>query len=55
VAVPEAAVVFTVRLPGGLVARLRRHAGETGRTLSALVAEAVEQLLERDGKGRGGG
>jgi DNA-binding transcriptional regulator LsrR (DeoR family) len=55
VAVPEAAVVFTVRLPGGLVARLRRHAGETGRTLSGLVAEAIEQLLERDGKGRGGG
>lgn len=55
VAVPEAAVVFTVRLPGGLVARLRRRAAETGRTLSSLVAEAIEHLLERDGQGRGGG
>ena len=55
VAVPEAAVVFTVRLPAGLVVRLRRHAAETHRTLSALVAEAIEQLLKRDGKGRSGG
>lgn len=55
VAVPEVAVVFTVRLPAGLVARLRRHAADTHRTLSALVAEALEQLLERDGKGHDGG
>lgn len=55
VAVPEATVVFTVRLPAGLVGRLRRHAAGTHRTLSALVAEAVEQLLERDSEGRSGG
>lgn len=55
VVVPEAAVVFTVRLPAGLVVRLRRHAGDTGRTLSSLVAEAIEQLLDRDGRGRFGG
>src|SRR5665811_880069 len=40
VAVPEPAVVFTVRLPVGLVGRVRRHASATGRTLSSLVAEA---------------
>lgn len=55
VAVPEAAVVLTVRLPAGLVSRLRRHASDTGRTLSSLVAEAIEQLLDRDGTGRSGG
>lgn len=54
VVVPDAAVVFTVRLPTGLVARLRGHAAATGRTLSALVADAIEQLLDRDGTGRGG-
>lgn len=52
VAVPERAVVFTVRLPEGLVGRLRRHASATGRTLSSLVAEAIEALLDRHGQGR---
>jgi len=47
VAVPEPTVVFTVRLPQGLVARLRRHAASSGRRLSALVAEALEELLRR--------
>lgn len=55
VAVPEPAVVFTVRLPGGLVGRLRLQASDTGRTLSSLVAEAIEGLLERLGSGRRGG
>jgi predicted DNA-binding transcriptional regulator YafY len=55
VAVPEEAVVFTVRLPAGLVGRLRRHASDTGRTLSSLVAEAIDQLLGRLGSGRGDG
>lgn len=52
VAVPEAAVVFTVRVPKGLVARLRGHAQVTGRTLSSLVAEAIEALLDRHGQER---
>jgi len=55
VAVPEPAVVFTVRLPAGLVARLRRHARASGRTLSSLVAEALEQWLERNRRRRGDG
>lgn len=55
VEVPEASVVFTVRLPAGLVGRLRAHARDTGRTLSSLVAEAIEQLLGRGGAGRRGG
>ena len=52
VAVPETAAVFTVRLPAGLVARLRRHAQATGRTLSSLVTEAIEALLDRHGQER---
>lgn len=55
VAVPDPAVVFTVRLPVGLVARLRGHAKATGRTLSGLAAEAIEELLDRHGRDRPGG
>lgn len=55
VAVPETAVVFTVRLPAGLVRRLRRHARTSRRTLSSVVAEAVEQWLERAQRSRGDG
>lgn len=53
--VPEPTVVFTVRLPVSLVGRLRAYAGESGRTLSALVAQAVAELLERLRGGRSGG
>lgn len=55
VAVPEPTVVFTVRLPAGLVERLRAHAAASGRTLSSLVAEALEGWLERARRGRGRG
>jgi DNA-binding transcriptional regulator LsrR (DeoR family) len=55
VVVPEPAVVFTVRLPAALVGRLRAHAATSDRTLSSLVAEALEQWLERTRRGRGGG
>lgn len=53
VEVPEPTVVFTVRLPAGLVRRLRRYAGDSGRTLSSLVAEAIDDLLARLGSRRG--
>jgi DNA-binding transcriptional regulator LsrR (DeoR family) len=55
VVVPEPAVVFTVRLPAALVGWLRAHAATSDRTLSSLVAEALEQWLERTRRGRGGG
>lgn len=55
VAVPEPTVVFTVRLPAGLVSRLRAHAAASERTLSSLVAEACEAWLQRGRRGRGGG
>jgi len=52
VAVPEPAVVFTVRLPAGLVDRVRHHAATSGRTLSSLVAEALEAWLAQVGRSR---
>ena len=47
VAVPEPGVVFTVKLPGRLAAAVREHARESGRTISKVVAQALEEFLER--------
>ncbi len=47
VPVPEPGVVFTVKLPGRLVAAVREHARESGRTISAVVAQALEEFLAR--------
>ena len=55
-AVPEPTTVFTVKLPIGLVRRVRARARATSTTLSALVARALEDWLERVRPGpRGGG
>jgi Ribbon-helix-helix protein, copG family len=42
---PEPGVVFTVRLPGRLAAAVREHARASGRTISAVVAQALEEFL----------
>src|SRR6266852_156701 len=47
VAVPEATAVFTVKLPVRLAAAVREHARASGRTISAVVAQALEEFLER--------
>jgi len=47
---PEPGVVFTVKLPGRLAAAVREHARMSGRTISAVVAQALEEFLAR---GRG--
>ena len=47
VAVPEPAAVFTVKLPVRLAAAVREHAAASGRTISAVVAQALEEFLER--------
>jgi hypothetical protein len=47
VPVPEPALVFTVKLPGRLVAAVRGHARDSGRTISAVVAQALEEFLAR--------
>lgn len=47
VEVPEPKVVFTVKLPESLPARVRAAAEAGGRTLSGLVSEALEAWLRR--------
>jgi hypothetical protein len=54
VAVPERTVVFTVRLPGSLVTRLRSLARVRGVSLSATVAETLERGLAGEKRGRDG-
>lgn len=51
-AVPESMVVFTVKLPAPLVARVRERARETGTTISALVAQALSEFLARSHRKR---
>lgn len=53
--VPEQKVVFTVKLPESLVERVRAVAASRGQKLSALVTEALEELLRRLRPGRQGG
>jgi predicted DNA-binding transcriptional regulator YafY len=52
IVVPEQKVVFTVKLPESVVARIRRVAHITGESLSALVAQALKAFLKRRGYGR---
>ena len=47
VPVPERGVVFTVKLPARLAAAVREHARASGRTISAVVAQALEEFLAR--------
>ena len=45
VPVPEPGTVFTVRLPGRLAVAVREHARASGRTISAVAAQALEEFL----------
>jgi hypothetical protein len=47
VEVPDEAVVFTVRLPLRLAAAVREHARGSGRTISSVAAQALEEFLHR--------
>jgi hypothetical protein len=47
VEVPDDGTVFTVRLPLRLAAAVREHARASGRTISSVVAQAVEEFLGR--------
>jgi hypothetical protein len=44
---PQATTVFTVKLPAALAAAVREHARASGRTISAVAAQAVEEFLAR--------
>lgn len=50
VAVPEASVVFTVKVPASLAARVREHAHEQQVTISAAVARALTEFLQHAGR-----
>jgi hypothetical protein len=45
--VPDPAAVFTVKLPVPLIARVRAYAASSGRALSAVVGQALEEFLAR--------
>jgi hypothetical protein len=45
--VPEASVVFTVKLPAGLAGRVRAYARERETTISAVVARALTEFFAR--------
>ena len=47
VPVPEEGAVFTVRLPVRLAAAVREHARASGRTVSSVAAQALEEFLAR--------
>jgi hypothetical protein len=49
-AVPEPTVVFTVKVPARIAQAVREHARTSGRTISAVVAQALEEFLP--GRGR---
>jgi hypothetical protein len=44
---PEVTVVFTVKVPVRLAAAVREHARASGRTISAVVTQALEEYLAR--------
>ncbi len=47
VAVPEPTTVFTVKVPARLAQQVREHARASGRSISAVVAQALEEFLAR--------
>ncbi len=52
VEIPDRAVVFTMKLPEGLVGRVRAYAAEHRLAISAVVAAALVEFLARDRGGR---
>lgn len=51
--VPGPKVVFTVKVSAVVVRQIRRAAQSTGQSISAVVAQALTEFLERHGGGRG--
>ena len=47
VPVPQTSVVFTVKLPAPLAARVRAHARDSESTISAVVVRALTEFFQR--------
>jgi transposase-like protein len=45
VPVPDPKIPFTIKLSQDLIQKLRRYAGSTGKSLSEIVAQALEAFL----------
>ncbi len=50
--IPEQKITFSVKLSHGLIRALRQRAASSGKTISEIVAQAVEAFLAK-GRGRG--
>jgi len=55
VEIPTATTVFTVKLGVALARRVRTQARHSGRTISAVVTQALEECLDRLKAGGTGG
>jgi hypothetical protein len=53
--VPETGVVFTVKLPASLAARVREQAWAGGISISALVASVLTEFVSRGARPGSGG
>jgi predicted DNA-binding transcriptional regulator YafY len=52
VPIPDKKIAFTVKLSQGLIRAVRHYANSTGKTLSEVVAQALEAFLQ-SGRRRG--
>jgi hypothetical protein len=52
VSVPEASVVFTVKVPAVLAEWMRAHAQQSQTTISAVVTRALSEFVTRSRPGR---
>jgi predicted DNA-binding transcriptional regulator YafY len=46
--IPDSKRAFTVKLSQGLIQKLRQRAKSTGQTISEMVTQALEALLQKD-------
>lgn len=53
-AIPESSVVFTVKLPSGLIHQVKQLAGTWGYTISKVTRLALEEFLAKQEDGKKG-
>jgi hypothetical protein len=47
IVIPEPKKVFTIKLPLGIIERIRQNARQSGRSISDIVAEALRLFLSK--------